>query len=80
MSAILLYFLLAKATITSFSGSASLPVLREDLVVHRHVLTDAQVDTAVSYRERRPDRSEFTWSVSATTRMAFPELWRVGLR
>ena len=54
MSAILLYFLLAKATITSFSGSASLPVLREDLVVHRHVLTDAQVDTAVVVSRTTP--------------------------
>jgi len=30
--------------------------------------------------ERRPDRSEFTWSVSATMPMAFLELWRVGSR
>ena len=54
MSAILLYLLLTKATITSFSGLASLPVLREDLVVHRHVLTDAQLDTAVVVSRTTP--------------------------
>ena len=54
MKAILLYLLLTKATITSFSGLASLPVLREDLVVHRHLLTDAQVDTAVVVSRTTP--------------------------
>jgi chromate transporter len=54
MSAILLYLLLTKATITSFSGLASLPVLREDLVVQRHVLTDAQLDTAVVVSRTTP--------------------------
>jgi chromate transporter len=54
MNAILLYLLLTKATLTSFSGLASLPVLREDLVVHRHVLTDAQLDTAVVVSRTTP--------------------------
>lgn len=54
MSAIFLYLLLTKATITSFSGLASLPVLREDLVVHRHLLTDAQLDTAVVVSRTTP--------------------------
>jgi chromate transporter len=54
MSAILLYLLLAKATLTSFSGLASLPVLREDLVVHCHLLTDAQLDTAVVVSRTTP--------------------------
>ncbi len=54
MSAFLLYLLLTKATITSFSGLASLPVLRQDLVVHRHVLTDAQLDTAVVVSRTTP--------------------------
>lgn len=47
MNAFLLYLLFTKAIFTSFSGLASLPVLREDLVVKRHMLTDAQLDTAV---------------------------------
>lgn len=54
MNAILLYLLLTKATITSFSGLASLPVLREDLVVHRHLLTDAQLDTAIVVSRTTP--------------------------
>jgi chromate transporter len=58
MSAILLYLLLTKATITSFSGLASLPVLRQDLVVNRHVLTDAQLDTAVVVSRTTPGQAE----------------------
>jgi chromate transporter len=54
MSAIILYLLLTKATITSFSGLASLPVLRQDLVVNRHLLTDAQLDTAVVVSRTTP--------------------------
>lgn len=54
MSALLLYLFLVKATVTSFSGLASLPVLRQDLVVHRHVLTDAQLDTAVVVSRTTP--------------------------
>lgn len=54
MSSFLLYLLLTKATITSFSGLASLPVLREDFVVQRHLLTDAQLDTAVVVSRTTP--------------------------
>lgn len=48
MSIFLLYLLLLKATLTSFSGLASLPVLRADLVLHYHMLTDHQLNTAVA--------------------------------
>ena len=48
MNVFLLYLLLLKATMTSFSGLASLPVLRADLVGHYHVLTDHQLNTAVA--------------------------------
>jgi chromate transporter len=48
MNLLLLYALLLKATCTSFSGLASLPILRADLVEHRHVLTDAQLNMAVT--------------------------------
>lgn len=54
MSIIALYLLLTKATITSFSGLASLPVIREDFVVHRHLLTDTQLDTAVVVSRTTP--------------------------
>lgn len=47
MNLFLLYLLLLKATVTSFSGLASLPMVREDFVVARHILTDRQLNTAV---------------------------------
>lgn len=48
MNVFLLYLLLLKATLTSFSGLASLPVIRSDFVVRYHVLTDRQLNTAVA--------------------------------
>jgi len=45
---VVLYLLLVKATLTSFSGLASLPMVRNDFVVRRHVLTDRQLNTAVA--------------------------------
>lgn len=47
MNFFLLYALLLKATLTSFSGLASLPMVRNDLVVERKVLTDRELNTAV---------------------------------
>ena len=48
MNLLLIYLLLLKATLTSFSGLASLPVVRNDFVVRYHVLTDRQLNTAVA--------------------------------
>lgn len=47
MNALVIYLLLLKATATSFSGLASLPMIRDDFVVERHVLTDQQLTMAV---------------------------------
>jgi chromate transporter len=47
MNLLLLYLLLLKATITSFSGLTSLPVVRNDFVVQRHLITDRQLNAAV---------------------------------
>jgi chromate transporter len=47
MNLILLYLLLLKATVTSFSGLTSLPVVRHDFVETHHVLTDRQLNAAV---------------------------------
>ena len=47
MNLFLLYLLLFKAVITSFSGMASLPIVRQDFVVTRHILTDRQLNTAI---------------------------------
>jgi chromate transporter len=47
MSFLTLYWLLFKASVTSFSGLGSLPMVRQDFVVSRHALTDHQLNTAV---------------------------------
>jgi len=54
MNALLLYFLLLKATLTTFSGLASLPVIREDLVVNRHAITDDQLNVAIVVTRSTP--------------------------
>jgi chromate transporter len=47
VSLLLLYFLLLKATATSFSGVSSLPVVRDDFVVKRKVLTNLQLNATI---------------------------------
>ncbi len=47
MSLLVLYMLLLKASFLSFSGLGSLPMVRQDFVVDRAVLTDRQLNTAV---------------------------------
>jgi chromate transporter len=47
MNLFLLYLLLLKAVATSFSGMASLPIVRNDFVAKRHILTDRQLNTAL---------------------------------
>ena len=54
MSVVALYLILLKAAITSFAGLASLPVVRDDLVVQRHVLTDTQLNEAVVITRSTP--------------------------
>jgi chromate transporter len=54
MSAGLLYLLLLKATLTSFSGLSSMPIVRDELVVHYGVLTDSQLNAAVALARAAP--------------------------
>ena len=54
MNAAVLYLVLLKATLTSFAGLASLPVVRQDLVVQRHVLTDEKLNGAVVITRSTP--------------------------
>jgi chromate transporter len=54
MNLALLYLLLVKATATSFSGLASLPLVRHDLVTTHHVLTDRQLSAAVAAGRTAP--------------------------
>lgn len=48
MKILLIYLLLVKATLTSFSGMTSLPVIRGDFVLKYHLLTDRELNTAVA--------------------------------
>ena len=54
MNAFMLYVLLLKATLTSFAGLASLPVVRDELIVHHQVLTDEQLNEAVVITRSTP--------------------------
>jgi chromate transporter len=47
MNLLVLYLLMLKASVTSFSGLGSLPMVRNDFVVERHLLTDRQLNMAV---------------------------------
>src|SRR5205807_9173053 len=47
MNFLLVYLLLLKAALSSFSGLAALPIVRDDFVVKRHLLTDHQLSTAL---------------------------------
>jgi chromate transporter len=48
MNLLLLYLLMLKATVTTFNGPSSLPVLRDELVVKYKVMTDRQLNAAVT--------------------------------
>jgi len=54
MNLLTLYLLLLKATLTSFSGLSSLPVIHRDLVVERAVLSDRQLNTSVAMARATP--------------------------
>jgi chromate transporter len=54
MNPILIYLLLLKATLASFSGLSSLPAVRNDFVVARPAITDRQLNTAVAIARVSP--------------------------
>lgn len=54
MNAFVLYFLLLRATALSFSGFASVPLIREDLVVQRAVLSDEELNGAIAISQASP--------------------------
>ncbi|HTQ58270.1 MAG TPA: chromate transporter [Bryobacteraceae bacterium] len=64
MNAVLLYLLLLKASCTAFNGMAAIPIVRHDLVEHRHVLTDRQLNAAVAAARTAPGPNGL-WMVSA---------------
>jgi chromate transporter len=54
MNLALLYVLMLKATLTTLNGPSSLPVLREDMVVRHRVITDRQLNAAVTAARSAP--------------------------
>lgn len=54
MSALTIYLLILKATVTSFAGMGSLPQVREDFVVTRQVVSDEQLSQAVLVSRSTP--------------------------
>lgn len=54
MNLILLYLLMLKATVTTLNGPMSLPILRDELVVKQHVITDRELSAAVTAAQSSP--------------------------
>jgi chromate transporter len=54
VSAWLLYVVLLRATLTSFSGLGSVALIREDLVARRAVLTDQELNGAIAIGQISP--------------------------
>lgn len=54
MNIVVLYLLLLKGIVTAFAGLASLPVIQDELVIQRHVLTDTQLNEAVVITRSTP--------------------------
>ncbi len=54
MNLVVLYLVLLKATMTTFAGLASLPIVRDELVIQRSVITDSQLNEAVVISRATP--------------------------
>ena len=54
MNLLLLYALLLKASLTSFSGMAALPQIRQDLVVTHRAMADEDLSRAVLFGRSSP--------------------------
>ncbi len=64
MNPVLVYLLLLKATATSFSGLAGVPIVHEDFVVHRHLLTVEQLNASIAVSRTIPGPNGL-WIVGA---------------
>lgn len=54
MNLLLLYFLMLKATLTTFSGQSSMPVIRQDFVVTYRLISDHQFNAAIAAGQSSP--------------------------
>ncbi len=61
MSAVALYWLFLRAVLLSFTGFATVPALREALVLHERLLTDTQLNDAIAIGQASPGPIGCTW-------------------
>jgi chromate transport protein ChrA len=54
MTAVALYWLFLRAVLLSFSGFATVPVLRDALVLNLALLTDQQLNDAIAISQASP--------------------------
>jgi chromate transporter len=54
-------YLLLRATVSSFSGFASVPVVRDDLVLHRQMLSDDELNAALAVSQASPGQLGSMW-------------------
>lgn len=54
MTAVFLYWLFLRIVLLSFSGFATVPLLREALVLDRGILTDTQLNDAIAISQSSP--------------------------
>jgi chromate transporter len=54
MNLLILYLVMLKATVTALNGPMSLPVLRDELVTKRHVISDRELTAAVTAAQSSP--------------------------
>ena len=64
MNVFFLYLVLLKATVSAFSGMTVIPIMRDELVVKRHVITDEQLNTAIVIGRSTPGPTSVTRSRS----------------
>jgi chromate transport protein ChrA len=55
-AAITLHWLFLRAVLLSLSGFATVPLLRDGLVLDHRLLTDAQLNAAIAIRQASPGR------------------------
>jgi chromate transporter len=54
MTSLTLYWLFARAALLSFTGFATVPIVRDALVIDHHLLTDAQLNDAIAISQASP--------------------------
>src|SRR5207244_2285885 len=73
---VLIYVLLLKAMVTTFSGTATLPVVRQDFVVRRALLTDRDLNMAFTAGRSGPGQNGvYVGSVGVVSFTRLDSVW-----